>query len=50
MFVACKGCGGGRGAFCSDFLLGRLFLTGIEGFLVILSGDFASIKLQFLIK
>lgn len=50
MFVACRGCGGGRGAFCSDFLLGRSFLMEIEGFLVISSGDFASIKLQFLIK
>ncbi len=50
MFVACRGCEGGRGALCSDFLLGRSFLMEIEGFLVISSDDFASIKLQFLIK
>jgi hypothetical protein len=50
MFVACRGCGGGRGAFCSDSLLGRSFLMEIEEFLAISSGDFASIKLQFLIK
>ena len=50
MFVACRSCGGGKGAFCSDFLLRRSFLMEIEGFLVISSGDSASIKLQFLIK